>query len=500
MKHPSVIPSLCRAGVWLLVCGCLTGQFLNLSSPVLAAESEDDEPTEKFTALTIDAVAAPIPAFRWRLYPAVHEMRRGDAASIYLRLAGERADFSRDKYANGSDEILALPFEKLQPSAIESLGDIRHDFEQLRIAALCDRCDWNYTFDQKGGYLEVRFSEMRAMRYFARVLAAKARCEIAGHDYVAAVETLRVGLVMARNISTANTLITQLVGVAIAGVMCDELQLLMAQPDAPNLYWALAALPRPFISLQQSQQMDRMYVYSALPELAQVDQPGVTVDWSRALSKLKSFMGEALGPGEGVNLAVLKELEQSGIPPEKVAAARRYLVETAGFASDKVEAMHQDEVVIRYSLAVFDYLLQENMKWASLPYWQAQPLRDANSERLETMSKEMEILPLASAIGSYGHVQWAEVRMQRQLATLQLIAALQDYAAHHGSSLPKQLADLPLPAPQDPVTGKAYEYALDDGVARVFGPAGLPGLTDASQFVRLHIRIRRTDNAHKNRY
>lgn len=43
---------------------------------------------------------------------------------------------------------------------------------------------------------------------------------------------------------------------------------LMNRPDAPNLYWALASLPRPLLSYQRAMEMERTFVVADFPELA----------------------------------------------------------------------------------------------------------------------------------------------------------------------------------------------------------------------------------------
>ena len=56
----------------------------------------------------------------------------------------------------------------------------------------------------------------------------------------------------------------------------------------------------------------------------------------------------------------------------------------------------------------------------------------------------------------------AQARLERQLAALRVIEALRMYAAGHGSELPDKVADVTeVPAPDDPVTGRPFEYSRD---------------------------------------
>ncbi len=62
---------------------------------------------------------------------------------------------------------------------------------------------------------------------------------------------------MGRHVADAPTLICALIGLAITGLMDKRLEEFIQQPDAPNLYWPLADLPRPFIDLRKPMQGER---------------------------------------------------------------------------------------------------------------------------------------------------------------------------------------------------------------------------------------------------
>ena len=57
-----------------------------------------------------------------------------------------------------------------------------------------------------------------------------------GH-YDKAAYSMQTALGLARNLVEGPTLISDLVGIAIAGVVLEQVQTMIQQPDAPNLYW-----------------------------------------------------------------------------------------------------------------------------------------------------------------------------------------------------------------------------------------------------------------------
>jgi hypothetical protein len=70
----------------------------------------------------------------------------------------------------------------------------------------------------------------------------------------------------------------------------------------------------------------------------------------------------------------------------------------------------------------------------------------------------------------------AELRLERRIAALRVIEAIRLYAAAHDAALPESLGQITeVPVPEDPATGKPFEYHRDGSSATVSGPeAGLP--------------------------
>jgi hypothetical protein len=83
----------------------------------------------------------------------------------------------------------------------------------------------------------------------AYAISLKARLKIAEGRYDEAISTIQTGLAMGRHLGESSVLPQGLVGIAISGLMCTQVEQLVQGPGAPNVYWALKELPRPFIDL-----------------------------------------------------------------------------------------------------------------------------------------------------------------------------------------------------------------------------------------------------------
>jgi hypothetical protein len=68
-------------------------------------------------------------------------------------------------------------------------------------------------------------------------------------------------------------------------------------------------------------------------------------------------------------------------------------------------------------------------------------------------------------------VIFATTRIDRKIAALRCIEAIRLYVGGHDGKLPAALNDLTeVPIPVDPVTGKDFEYKVDDGKAVLSAP------------------------------
>jgi hypothetical protein len=72
-------------------------------------------------------------------------------------------------------------------------------------------------------------------------------------------------------------------------------------------------------------------------------------------------------------------------------------------------------------------------------------------------------------------VRNAQARVDQRIALLRHIEALRLHAAQHNGKLPAKLADVTVPLPVDPFTGKPFRYEVVGNTAHLRGtpPSGM---------------------------
>ena len=90
-------------------------------------------------------------------------------------------------------------------------------------------------------------------------------------------------------------------------------------------------------------------------------------------------------------------------------------------------------------------------------------------------------MPVNTFLPAINAARSAQQRMQSQIAMLQTVEAIRLYGAENGGKLPASLANLPVPAPVDPATGKPFLYEVSGDKAVLTGYR-FPGLQESTCF------------------
>ncbi len=441
--------------------------FVLLLSGMPTAAQDNDE----VIRLNLHNGTEPSPSLRYQLLPDVPDRIPGNAVVPYYR------SFSPEWYSwrnrpkvqqKIEDALRAAPGTLLKTDLgwVKTLGQL----EDLDRGARCAYCDWQLTDRMRKEGITLLLPDMQSFRELSRLLALRTRLHVAGQEYDKAIYSSQTGFALARDISEAPLLICVLVGVACAQQQLEQVEGLMQAPGATNLYWALTDLPRPFIDIRKAVGGEKLLLEAEMPHLMDVEKRRFNQDDVAALAGefanlvRRNESSPSLSTGESLGLLLMAV--------EAYPAAKKRL-EEEGWKSKDLDAMPAVQVVAIDARRQFLKLRDEANRWAVLPYPQAVAGLLENQKNLRNFGNENRIArPLFDLIGPSLRVLNMVWRVERRIAALRVIEAIRLYAASHEGRLPATLADIHVvPVPEDPCTGKTFDYKPNGNHFRLSGPA-----------------------------
>jgi hypothetical protein len=448
--------------------------------------------------LTLTPAPATSPALKYRLLPDTVEQRAGNAAPHYARAAAVmRTKLSPDDLPFLA-QTLDLPPDRLPVAGMRKvLAAAEEALAEAECGARCDTCDWGLTERVRKDGINVVIPELGEMRNLTTLVLARMRLELADGRTRQALRTASVSLAMARHVGDSPTLIGGLVGIAMATLTFNVLEDEMQRPDAPNLYWSLTDLPRPFVDLRKPLQGERLIAYSTfthLSELADPDAPPLSRE------QVREMADKVIVNSQGLEIPVYNRVVLSGMLVQKHENSKKALI-AAGRPRERVEAMTPLEVSLLHSFLEYDRELDEIMRAQSLPYWEAKPILEKARARLRPAQPlaralpDQPVLPLAGYLIPAGDkVLMSRTRLDRRVAALRCIEAVRLHAAAHGGRWPRWLDQVTeAPVPLDPATGKPFDYRVEDGTAYLSGPDVFPGKPNKYSSVRYVLTLRKEE-------
>ena len=455
--------------------------------------AEDDPDKARTVKLVLSPVAEPRPALRYQLLPGMLDRKPGNAAVMYNKAIIMLLDRLSNQTAQAKSEwekmcdSLDVPLAQFpRDEARKTLEDFKYVLDEVSLAALRERCDWELPIRERN-FISLLLPELQRLRDLGRLLALRARLQIAEGRVDDALHTLQSGFALGRNAARGPTLIHGLVGIAICQMMSQQLQELLQQPGAPNLYWAFTTLPQPLIDLRPGIETEMNMLYLSFPALRQLnDTMHSPAYWQHLLDELEASVTEGLGmqlPKAGLR-PLLTILAIKGYP-----TARDGLI-AQGRPRAEVEAMPVAQVLMLYTMQTYNQERDEWFKWLYVPYWQAVKGMEEVKKKFVSEGRSKEVVPLASLLLPAVHgLAGASARNERGIAALRTVEALRIYAAAHEGRLPEKLADITaVPVPIDPMTGQAFTYHKTGETAVLESPPP-PGRTPRDYGLRYEITM-----------
>ncbi len=452
---------------------CLGGLVVWASS----VQADDDG------VLKLASARIPSPALKYRLLPGISEQTTGDALPVYVEAMKSFGAAFKVQYQDNPDyPFLAWSNANLTDFPREMVREELKPFKEALTlfdkAARRERCLGNAADDTPASKRELFIPELYALRQLTPMLAAQVRLQLADGDLAGALHSLETGFAMARHLGGL-----AIVGYAeetfdLAEAMLAQLELFVQQPKAPNLYWALADLPHPLIDFRPALAAERVFMYRRFPGVAE----------ARADANAKGMTDEQVEKA----VALILRYQINPVPdvlesfdfPRRMELSKRLnatyaedkkLLVAEGRSKEAVEMLPQIQVSIMAAFHRYEQAMDDQIKWLNEPLDQsAEPLEQL-ANYIETRSRTKYLFPIAPR--SIFRLVRTRVRVERKIKALQIIEAMRDYAAEHGT-LPASLEAIKaVPLPRDPVTGKPFEYKLEGFRARL----DLPTQTQANQ-------------------
>jgi len=198
--------------------------------------------------LTLHPAKAPEPKDKYQFLPRDSECSDADAVPFYNKAV---QSMPKDLQEDQINQWIHEPLNKLpQEQAQAMLQQLKPTLQLIQQASKCKQCNWPAV--EVGTTTE----ELRGYRKLAFLLALQSRVQIVRGKYNEAICTIKTGFAMAKHLDKAPTLVQGLIGVATAAITLKQMEELIQGQDAPNLYWALQDLPKPFIDLTQQTELE----------------------------------------------------------------------------------------------------------------------------------------------------------------------------------------------------------------------------------------------------
>ncbi|MFI5459754.1 MAG: hypothetical protein ACHRXM_30380 [Isosphaerales bacterium] len=462
-------------------------------APGLRAQDKPTSPWAIDRSLIVSPQSAPVPALLYRLLPLNSDLKEGNAVPIYLRLVHEQNDAARKYWTETPKPWNGMPVDRIPLDlAHKFLQDHRRFLRQFDLGARRRTAEWNYTLDE-GNLIQILLPDTQQMRNYAPMLILQARVAIADGDFTRAAHHLETCFAISRHVGEGPFLINSLVAVALASQFAGTVADLVERPGAPNLYWALTALPRPFIDLGRARDLEFRFIETVFPFLGDLDRERTAEQWDGGLRRMRQE---------------IRDLSMDGTPPKlpewfpkdcapddpaakspDLAAAHKFVARAKGLPADKVEAMPPAQVLLLYMMGTCREDWDDWYRAANLPYPQARPLFEAAHNRLRDAPATEGHVVSRSLFSDLNKAMSREIALERSLAALRVIEALRIHAAAHDGKLPDKLTEVTeVPIPNDPGTDRPFEYSREGDTATLVSV--VPGDPLHSNGLRYRVTIR----------
>lgn len=454
-------------------------------------QPQSEVPTER---LKIAPAAAPNPPLTYRLHLPLDMREAGNSVPWWYRSildlgriqsAGyfEAMNENYESWVNGP--IASMPVEDVRTF----VGQLQEIVQSSHDAARKRETDWELDIEELSGPETVQFmlGEFQEMRQLARLLILDARVAIADGRFEDAVRDLQTNYRLGQDVQEPQLIINGLIGIAITTMGHQTVLQLIDAPDSPNMYWALATLPRPLHNMEEAMSYEVRICSRIFPWLENVHHIRSNEEWRsefrESLRGLEQVGMEQLGMAKLPNWQL--DMASTGLVLRNYSRAKADLI-AWGYDAAVVEQMPVGQVVAEHSSLLIRKTSERIERWVlladSLPngqaVWDALKAEERsliNEGMLGPAMQSHETLPMVGLLLPAVHSAWrATLVVEGKLAMLQTLEAIRMQAAVDGQ-WPESLDDVTVvPLPVNPVTGELFSYTKDGNHAVLEFPSPEP--------------------------
>lgn len=414
----------------------------------------------------VESAGEPVPALKYRLYPAKWELKSGSALMHYNRAVisllqlpvDERRKLQSEEWMWGTGKALKPTAEELG-KAVQSLDFI---FAELHELALSEDFVWDHRLRHMNG-LDIymyHLHDVQEVRSFARLLQLRIRYQLLQADFDGALSSVADGIRLAEFVGQGETLIHKLVGIAIQAMMRKSMMKAIETPGCPNLYWALATIPRPLNGVSESVSWELNNIPRVLPALAEAE----TANWSneQAADKWKGMVNDLVTLSND-NSSMVARTAIAIVGVTQADQAKQHLLDQ-GFSKERVETMPGLQAVLAMTAWELRMIGHDLEKAHLLPSIKGRRLAAKEQEIFDSFGNTNRTSSLTAIISrllfpAVRNAAEAEVRIEMSYHRLMTLEAIRMHVDATGR-LPKRLEDLKdVPAFPDPYTGQPFGYS-----------------------------------------
>jgi hypothetical protein len=419
---------------------------------------------------TFDLTPTPptVPALKYMLLFDPVDRLDGNAALQYdaaMQLLFDK----EEKEISDADELLTdQPEKRSEFSSAAAPLDAPNLVSLLELGGRCQYCDWQPPMRELG--INTLLPHLNQTREMANYLTVRAVYFARNGNVSEALRLTKLEVELGSKIGQEQVLVSGLVGIGIvanAGVALHEV---MIQPDCPNLYWALASLPRPMISLRNCLSGERIWIYGTFHELRADRIDDLSADgWHSVFKRMVDYSkqpGMAASSMAWANDQTVADEVKRNLPEAAAAYAQAHNI-----SADQAEQLDPFKLVAWYWFEQCQDLQDDNFKLSSLPYPQAAAKWQQFADRYKQMVLDQPANPFLNIIPALAKAARTFVRSDRMLAALTDVEAIRSYAAANNGNLPDSLSSITdTPALDNPMTGKPFNYQVKGDTATLSDP------------------------------